>query len=183
MEAMACNQIENIKDEAIIEHELRFYLKYPEFVADINDRLRENELDIKYPVTRFGDTGVYRYCPGTEAQALKRIEVRENLTKGLERLRKRTERFNNAFKQLDEDEQDLLYMLYFEKMNESKVARFLGYKNTSCMNKARREALLKILQIYNGERYQAASEFRELMREKRKRKAMEWAEQQKRNRK
>ena len=88
MEAVAPNQSSRWLDESIIEYEIQFYLKYPEYVADIRDRITENELDIKVPITRYDEMGIYIYCPSTESQAIRRIEVRESLENALKRMKK-----------------------------------------------------------------------------------------------
>ncbi|MGV3465554.1 MAG: hypothetical protein ACO1OT_09710, partial [Heyndrickxia sp.] len=143
MEAVARNQSERIRDESIIEREIEFYLKAPQYVADIKDRLKENELDIQWPMTRFEEGRIYFYSPRTDVQAIKRIEVRDSLAKALERVKERTKRLENALKQLSDDEDgfDLIWLFYFKKMDEYKISRLLGFKSVKDMQKARDKAL------------------------------------------
>jgi hypothetical protein len=163
--------------ENVIEQEIFFYLNFKKYEAEIHERLRENELDIQYPITRFDEVEgrIYRSCPSTEEQALKRIEVRESLTAILERAKKRIERLFNAYNQLTEEEQELIHYTYFESIyTDYQLAVILEFENTEQLRQARQEALKKMLRFYQSEREERYKEFRQMLREERKRIAAEW---------
>lgn len=162
--------------ENVIEQEIFFYLNFKKYEAEIHERLLENELDIQYPITRFDEAGqIYRYCPSTEQQALKRIEVREALTSLLERAKKRIERLFRAYGQLTEEEQELIHYTYFEPFyTDYRLAVILDFKSTKELRQARQEALKKMLRFYESERKERHKEFRQMLQEERKRIAAEW---------
>lgn len=140
--------------EKIIEQELLFYQSYPALEAEIHQKLAENELDIQIPITRIDDTGsLVKYAPSVEAQAIKRVTVRDMLQKRLKRAEKRIVRLLNAINQLSEEEQDIIHFLYLDvSYPVSKVIRLLGYKNIQELYKARDSALKSVLAIYEQER-------------------------------
>jgi hypothetical protein len=175
MDAMAAMEEKEVgmneQWEKLIEQEIFFYLNFQEYEAEIKERLLENELDIQYPVTRFDAVAgrIYRYCPSTEEQALKRIEVREALTSLLERAKKRVERFWRAYNQLTENEQKLIYYTYFEPIYTD-----LGFKSTKELHQARQEVLKKMLRFYEREREESHKEFQRMLQEEKKQRAAEW---------
>jgi hypothetical protein len=181
MDAMAAMEEKEVSMneqwEKIIEQEIFFYLNFKKYEAEIHERLLENELDIQYPVTRFDAVAgrIYRYCPTTEEQALKRIEVREALTSLLERAKKRVERFVRAYNQLTKNEQKLIYYTYFEPiLTDYRLAVILKFESTEQLHQARQEALKKMLRFYEREREEWYKEFRQMLKEERKRIAAEW---------
>jgi hypothetical protein len=181
MEAMAAMEEKEVgmneQWENVIEQEIFFYLNFKEYEAEIHERLRENELDIQYPITRFDEVEgrIYRSCPSTEEQALKRIEVREALTAILERANKRIERLFRAYSQLTEEEQELIHYTYFEPIyTDYRLAVILEFESTKELLQARQEALKKMLHFYESEREERHKEFRQMLKEERKRIAAEW---------
>jgi hypothetical protein len=163
--------------ENVIEQEIFFYLNFKKYEAEIHDRLRENELDIQYPVTRFDEVEgrIYRTCPSTEEQALKRIEVRDALTSILEKAKKRIERLFRAYNQLTKVEQELIYYTYFEPIyTDYRLLDILGFESTKKLIQARQEVLKKMFRFYESEREERHKEFRQMLREERKRIAAEW---------
>ncbi|EMI11241.1 hypothetical protein [Anoxybacillus gonensis] len=181
MEAMAAMEEKEVgmseQWEKLIEQEIFFYLNFQEYEAEIKERLLENELDIQYPVTRFDAVAgrIYRYCPTTEEQALKRVEVREALTSLLERAKKRIERLFRAYGQLTEEEQELIHYTYFEPFyTDYRLAVILDFKSTKELRQARQEALKKMLRFYESEREERNKEFQQMVKEERKRIAAEW---------
>ena len=181
MDAMAAMEEKEIgmneQWEKLIEQEIFFYLNFQEYEAEIKERLLENELDIQYPVTRFDAVAgrIYRYCPSTEEQALKRIEVREALTSLLERAKKRVERFVRAYNQLTKNEQELIHYTYFEPIyTDYRLAAILKFESTEHLHQARQEVLKKMLRFYESEREEQNKEFHQMLKEERKRIAAEW---------
>jgi hypothetical protein len=181
MDAMAAMEEKEVSMneqwEKIIEQEIFFYLNFKKYEAEIHERLLENELDIQYPVTRFDAVAgrIYRYCPTTEEQALKRIEVREALTSLLERAKKRVERFVRAYNQLTKNEQKLIYYTYFEPiLTDYRLAVILKFEGTEKLHQARQEALKKMLRFYEREREESHKEFQRMLQEEKKQRAAEW---------
>jgi hypothetical protein len=163
--------------ENVIEQEIFFYLNFKKYEAEIYERLLENELDIQYPVTRFDAVAgrIYRYCPTTEEQALKRIEVREALTSLLERAKKRVERFVRAYNQLTKNEQKLIYYTYFEPIyTDYRLVIILDFKSTKELHQARQAVLKKMLSFYESEREEQNKEFQRMVQEEKKQRAAEW---------
>ncbi|MED4903963.1 hypothetical protein [Parageobacillus thermoglucosidasius] len=163
--------------EKLIEQEIFFYLNFQEYEAEIHERLLENELDIQYPITRFDEVEgrIYRCCPSTEEQALKRIEVREALTSLLERAKKRVERFVRAYNQLTENERELIYYTYFEPIyTDYRLAVILDFKSTKELHQARQAVLKKMLRFYEREREEQNKEFQRMVQEEKKQRAAEW---------
>lgn len=161
--------------ESVIENELDFLYYAPKYEAEINELLIENELDIQLPVTRFDEEQgrIYIHCPGTEVQALRRIEREEALTKGLERLSKRTDRMWNALSQLSEEDRDLIIWVYIERDGtpERYIASSSGFRTIAEYQKAKKNILLKLLKIYEDERKDLHLEWRETLKKERQKQA------------
>lgn len=148
--------------ENIMENELDFLYHSPKYEAELKERLYENELSIQYPVTHFdSEQGrIYRSCPGTEEQAIRRIEVREAVEALLEHMNKRIKRLWNAIGQLSEEEQDIISWVYIERDTaELYMARLSGFRTVKDFRNAKQKALRKLLDIYQKEREEAESEF------------------------
>jgi hypothetical protein len=157
--------------EKAIETELDFLYHSPEYEAELLDRLRENELNIQYPVTHFdSEQGrIYRSCPGTEEQAIRRIEIREAIEAIMVHMNKRIKRMSNAIHQLSEEEQDLISRVYIERDTpEIYMARSLGFRTIREFRKAKQQALLKLLKIFEKERDERDKEFKEFQKVRRK---------------
>ncbi|RDU34697.1 hypothetical protein DRW41_21980 [Neobacillus piezotolerans] len=163
--------------EKIIESELEFLRNAPGYEAELNERLRENEMDFKYPTTTFdSEQGrVYRSCPGTEEQALHRIEVRENLQALMNRLLKRANRIFDALNQLDENDREIIIRTYIEMDKpDSYVVRDLGFITAKEFNEAKKRAIKKMFKIYESQRTEAHSEYRRILAIERKKKVAEF---------
>ena len=170
---------EQFEDEKVIEYEINFYLNFKNYEQEIYDRLEENELNIQYPITIFDEEQgrVYRECPGTEQQAIRRIEVRDSLNAILEKAKKRITRFQNAYSQLSEDEKDIVYYTYFdEPYEEFQLTRILGLKSVKDLREERKNVLKKLYKIYNKEREDYEKEFKNFLLEERKRRTKAWLE-------
>lgn len=157
--------------EKVIETELDFLYHSPEYEAELLDRLRENEMNIQYPVTHFdSEQGrIYRSCPGTEEQAIRRIEIREAIETIMAHMNKRIKRLSNAIHQLSEEEQDLISWVYIERDTpEIYMARSLGFRTIKEFRKAKKQTLLKLLDIFEKERDERDKEFKEFQKVQRK---------------
>jgi hypothetical protein len=167
--------------ENIIIHELLFYANFKQFEDELKDRLLENDLDIKYPTTTFDEEQgrVYLSCPGTEEQALRRIEVREAIESIHKRAKKRIERLVNALNQLDEDEFIIISEVYIEgEMTEMELIRTMGFQNKNEFHEAKRRALLKIVSFFEVEREENVKLFAAQRKEERKNQVAAWTRQQ-----
>lgn len=150
--------------ETIIERELDFFYHAPEYEADLKERLYENEITIQYPVTRFDEEEgrVYRSCPGTEEQALRRIEKREAFGTGLKRINERVTRLKNALAQLNEDEREIVFYIYLDRDHPTDrvIAKLLGFRTAKELQDRKKEILCKLLEIYENERKKMLEERR-----------------------
>jgi hypothetical protein len=157
--------------ESVIELEIDFYLNFSKYKQEINESLKENELDIKYPVTRYENGEVFRSCPGTEQQALHRIERRDALNAILQRASKRISRLFNAMEQLNELEHNVLYFLYFNKtFTLHELARLLDFKNIYELQKTKKTALKTLYKMYKQEREEKGQKYNLYLIEERKKK-------------
>lgn len=166
--------------ENIIEYELQFYADFQKHYEDLQEKLYENELNIQYPITHFNpeEGRIHRSCPGTEEQAIRRIEVRESVEAAMKRIEKRINRLNNALSQLDEEEQNLIGYFYLDGTPENYIKKIFGFSNMKELHKAKREALLKVYKIYEKEREDAMYDFRKMLKEERIKRAALFKEQQ-----
>jgi hypothetical protein len=161
------------KWEKVIEYELNFYANIQEYEDRLLEQLYESQV-IHYPVTTFDeDLGrVYRSCPGTEDQALYRIEVRESIEALLKRAVKRINRLNNALAQLKEDELDIISIYYFEKgLSDLRKARTLGFGTVKQFTDKKEKILKKLFSIYEKERAATHKEFYKNLKDELHRKA------------
>lgn len=142
--------------EKIIEYEIEFFVNIDEYESRLREWYYESQL-IQYPVAVYDEgTGqIYHRCPGTEAQALSRIESKELLESRLKQADKRWKRLNNAFKQLTDKEINLVSFLYFEETKhipKSIAAGVLGYSTVRNMMTAKERILKKLFAIYEKDR-------------------------------
>jgi hypothetical protein len=161
-------------EEVIIEQEIEFYLNYKKYEEEIQQRLKENELNIQYPVTKYdSDSGrIHRSCPGTEDQAIRRIEVRDALNSILEKAQKRINRLLNAYNQLSKEEQDIVFFNYLDQeYRETDAVSLLGLKSNKELNEAKINTLKKMYFIYQEDRADAYKEFMLIRKAERERKA------------
>lgn len=164
----------NERWENVIEQEINFYINFKKYEMEIHELLRENELNIQYPVTKFDyvEGRIYRACPGTEAQALHRIEVRDSLQSLLDRAKKRINRFIKAFNKLNEKEQDLIYFTYFDQMyKDFELTKVLEFRTIKDLQLAKIQVIKKLFEIYTAERSEKHKEFIKMLKEERDRKA------------
>jgi hypothetical protein len=167
----------------IIENEIDFILNFEKYEEEVNELLLENELNIQYPVTRFDseEGRMYRSCPDTETQALYRIEKRESLNSLIEHGKKRISRFFRAYNKLNDDEWDLIYYTYFERIyKDNRLIKVLDYKSIKDLQKAREKVLEKLMDFYDADRIESQKEFKAMAREARKQRAKDWIKSTKR---
>lgn len=159
--------------EQIAESEILFYLRFQEFEEEIRDLIYENEANIQLPVTHFDSVEgrVFRYCPGTEEQALRRIERREVLQSALARGLKRKDRFLSFYNTLTEEEKDVIYYTYFEKRSNRDFKFLLELRSVKDVPLLKRKVLKKLYSLYEKERAERDSERKRLLQQERKEKA------------
>lgn len=158
--------------EKVIEHEIEFYVNIQQYEDRWMGRLYESQA-IHYPTTTFDEEvgRVYLSCPGTEEQAIARIEARESIEALLKKAAKRINRLNNALAQLNEREKDIISIFYFERASELHMVRTLGYSTKNEFVKEKERVLKKLFSIYEKERMQANEEFKTTLKEELHRKA------------
>jgi hypothetical protein len=161
------------KWENVIEYELDFYFNIQEYEDNLMERYYESQV-IHYPVTVFDEDQGRVYLAGrdTEDQAIYRMEVKESIIALLRKAVKRITRLNNAISQLNEDEQDIIWMFYLERdMPELHMARTLGYRTQKEFMKEKEKVLKKLFRIYEKERMQVHQDFKATLKEELRRKA------------
>src|SRR5690606_17375478 len=141
--------------------EFRFFMESDERLKSLDNSLRENGLSIQYPVTRFDQElgRIYRYCPSTEEQALRRIEVKERIELEKKRIKKRNERLLRVFEKLDEFEKGVIWHCFMvpfmgAKHMEitNKIPNPTSEFNQNELEKVKKSAILKIFKAYEEER-------------------------------
>jgi hypothetical protein len=163
--------------ENVIVHELLFYANFKQYEAELKDRLKENDLDIKYPTTTFDEEQgrVYRSCPGTEEQAIRRIEVREAIESLHKRATKRMERLAKALQQLDDDEFEIISIAYLEgDITEKNMVRTARFRSKREFHDTKRKALLKMASFFEKDREENVKLFTAQRKEERRRKVVAW---------
>jgi hypothetical protein len=159
--------------EKVIEYELEFYVNIQEYEDKWLERLYESQM-IRYPTTTFDEEGgrVYLSCPNTEDQALARIEARESIEALLKKAVKRINRLNNALAKLNEEEQDIISIFYFERdLSELHIGRTLGFRTRKEFMDKKEMVLKKLFSMYEKERMKAHQEFKATLKEELQRKA------------
>lgn len=144
-------------DTSFVVLELEFYQKKYEHLQDIEDRQQEIESECySLPIGYIDDqTGEYRVSGGTvENQVIKKIETEQALNKLKERVIDRCNRFETAFLQLSEEEQDLISYVYLDDspLTVAVQARLLGYQNVNEFRIAERKALKNLYRYISVKR-------------------------------
>ncbi|WP_050613372.1 hypothetical protein [Bacillus testis] len=148
--------------ENVISEEFRLLRGFPEFQRNINDLLLENELNIQWPITQYEHGEVYYCCPGTEAQALDRIEREALLRKTLAVRTKKINRLLAAMDKLEPIQAAVVrYMeLDHTSLNAEQLALDCDIHNLVQLCKVWDEGIHSLYKIYQQERIAAESEER-----------------------
>lgn len=161
------------KWEKVIEHELEFYSNIQQYENGLLERYYESQT-IHYPTTVFDEEGgrVFLSCPGTEDQAIARMEAKTAIEALLRKAVKRINRLNRALAQLDKTEMDIISIFYIEKgLSELHMARTLEYRSRKELMNEKTAVLKKLFAIYEKEREEADKEYHKTLKEELKRKA------------
>lgn len=166
--------MEHWRDTFFVEFE--FYRNFSALHQDITDLLKENEMNIQLPMTRYEDDQMFYGCPNTEVQAINRIEREEILKKLQARAQKRIDRLLTAIEQLNEDERTILYYLEMEQgyFTSIQLLEKCNFKSITELMIAKDKALLKLSAIYSEDRKERETEFRRMLLEERREKVRKY---------
>lgn len=159
--------------EKIIEYELEFYSNIQQYEDRLLERYYESQA-IHYPTTVFDeDSGkVYLTCPGTEEQAIARMEAKAAIEGILRKAVKRINRLNRALAQLEKDELDIISIFYIERdLSELHMARTFGFRTKKEFMDRKTKVLKKLFAMYVKERKEVEIEFKRTLKEEIRRKA------------
>ena len=139
--------------ENLAEKELDFYAHCNEYKAELEDRIKELEEDVRYPSVSYDEAlgRISFYVPTVEEEVLRRERAREAIQNAFDRINKRTTNIERAFKSLTEDEQHVLYTYYFDRSSafgsgrakDSEICKRLDMRNVMTLQKAYKDTLEK----------------------------------------
>ncbi|PCH29346.1 hypothetical protein [Campylobacter sp. 1] len=128
--------------------ELEFYKNRDQSLQAIESRLEEIEEDYLVMPHTYPDeeSGTMRVQAGSvEDAVIWKMEMEEVLVKAKNRITNRCNRIVRAFNKLDDDEQEVLGMVYLDDVDYSLAVkgRLLGYPNVEPFKRKIRQTLLK----------------------------------------
>ena len=160
--------MENWKENFFVEFE--FYRNFSTLNQELTDLLKENEMNIQLPMTRYEDGQMFYGCPTTEDQVINKIRREESLKNLQNKAQKRVDRLLNALEQLNEDERTVLYYLEMKQgyLSPEQLLEECGVKNTAELMTIKETALANLSRIYSKEREGRQLDYQKMLLEERK---------------
>lgn len=155
--------------ERIVIREIRFYREWPQYKAEIDLLLKENEYNIRYPRTIYENGEIRMKGEDVESQVIDRMAREHKLTAALKKAQERIERLLRNMAKLPDKQLDLLYYLELEPniMAPKVLKEFYGFPDWMAMYQAKNEAVCDLYTIYTEERKQQEEDYRRMLMEER----------------